>query len=96
MGFPREGEHALHVSFEERDSMARWIRDFGGTVFASEPSLSDDSLVEWFGPMRSPCTIRRQAASVDVIDQIRRKARCYFVKRVLRRALNLASAHEVQ
>ncbi|WP_432344199.1 DUF4166 domain-containing protein [Shinella yambaruensis] len=52
MRFPPEGEHDLHVSFEERDGVECWTRDFAGHVFSSELSQSGARLVERFGPMR--------------------------------------------
>ena len=52
MRFPPEGEHAVHVSFEEEQGVERWTRDFGGHVFRSELRKSGRHLVERFGPMR--------------------------------------------
>lgn len=52
MRFPPEGDHQLHVAFEERDGVERWTRDFGGKTFSSELSQSGRRLVERFGPMR--------------------------------------------
>lgn len=52
MRFPPEGEHALHVAFEESDGIERWTRDFGGRRFSSELSQRGRSLTERFGPMR--------------------------------------------
>lgn len=52
MRFPPEGEHDLHVSFEERHGIEDWTRDFGGHAFSSRLSQSGDHLVERFGPMR--------------------------------------------
>ncbi|MCR6500306.1 DUF4166 domain-containing protein [Shinella sp. CPCC 101442] len=52
MRFPPEGEHDLHVAFEERDGVERWTRDFSGRTFSSELSQSGERLVERFGPMR--------------------------------------------
>ncbi len=52
MRFPPEGEHRLHVSFEEEAGAERWTRDFDGHVFVSELSQSGRHLVERFGPMR--------------------------------------------
>ncbi len=51
-GFPPEGEHALHVDFEEEDGVERWTRDFAGRRFSSDLSQSGDLLVERFGPLR--------------------------------------------
>ena len=52
MRFPPEGDHDLHVSFEEERGIEHWTRDFGGHVFSSTLSQSGDHLVERFGPMR--------------------------------------------
>ncbi|MEB2843000.1 SDR family NAD(P)-dependent oxidoreductase [Rhizobiales bacterium RZME27] len=52
MRFPPEGEHRLHVSFEEESGVERWTRDFDGHTFVSELSQSGRHLVERFGPMR--------------------------------------------
>lgn len=52
MRFPPDGEHRLHVSFEEEDGVERWTRDFGGQVFVSELSQRGRHLVERFGPLR--------------------------------------------
>lgn len=52
MRFPPEGEHDLHVSFEERDGTETWTRDFSGHCFTSELSQRGAHLVERFGPMR--------------------------------------------
>lgn len=52
MRFPSEGEHVLHVSFEEEDGVERWTRRFGRHAFGSELSQSGAHLVERFGPMR--------------------------------------------
>lgn len=52
MRFPPEGEHDLHVAFEERNGVERWTRDFAGKTFSSELSQSGTRLVERFGPMR--------------------------------------------
>jgi hypothetical protein len=49
--FPPEGEHELHVSFEERDGVERWTRDFSGHVFKSDLSQRGGRVVERFGPM---------------------------------------------
>jgi len=52
MGFPPEGEHVVHVSFEEEGGVECWTRDFGGHVFRSELRKTGRHLVERFGPMR--------------------------------------------
>ncbi len=50
--FPPEGEHEVHVSFQERDGVETWTRDFGGSVFRSSLSQRSAYLVERFGPLR--------------------------------------------
>ena len=52
MRFPPAGEHPLHVAFEERGSVERWTRDFGGRRFTSRLSQRGEQLVERFGPLR--------------------------------------------
>ncbi len=49
IGFPEEGEHALHVGFSERDGCETWTRDFSGRRFASRLCGKDGLLVERFG-----------------------------------------------
>ncbi|TCR59333.1 DUF4166 domain-containing protein [Bosea sp. BK604] len=51
-GFPAEGEHALHVSFNEQDGVEAWTRDFSGKRFRSELSQDGEFLVEHFGLLR--------------------------------------------
>lgn len=51
-GFPPAGEHDLHVSFDERDGIETWTRNFGGTAFRSRLSQHGPLLVEAFGPLR--------------------------------------------
>lgn len=51
-GFPSDGEHALHVSFSERDGAETWTRDFSGNRFKSELSQDGEFLVERFGLLR--------------------------------------------
>lgn len=51
-GFPAEGEHALQVSFCERDGAETWTRDFSGNRFKCELSQDGDFLVERFGLLR--------------------------------------------
>ena len=48
-GFPRAGEHDLHVAFEERRGIERWTRDFSGRCFSSRLSQWRGLLVERFG-----------------------------------------------
>ena len=52
MRFPKEGSGPVHVAFTERDGRERWVRDFGGHVFASELSEGKDGVIERFGPLR--------------------------------------------
>lgn len=49
IGFPPEGEHALHVEFTERDGVETWTRSFGPHRFRSRMSERDGLLVERFG-----------------------------------------------
>ncbi len=50
--FPAAGEHALHVSFSERQGVEHWTRDFSGRRFTSAFSEEHGRLVERFGPLR--------------------------------------------
>jgi hypothetical protein len=52
VGFPPEGEHALHVSFAEENGVETWTRDFSGRRFRSSLSQRGPYLVERFGPLR--------------------------------------------
>jgi uncharacterized protein YbjT (DUF2867 family) len=52
MGFPPEGEHGVHVHFEERDGAETWTRDFSGRKFRSRLSERGGWLVERFGTLR--------------------------------------------
>ena len=52
VGFPSEGEHALHVHFEERCGQESWTRSFSGHAFKSHLSQQGELLVERFGPFR--------------------------------------------
>jgi NAD(P)-dependent dehydrogenase (short-subunit alcohol dehydrogenase family) len=52
MGFPPDGERALHVSFAEENGVETWTRDFGGHRFRSRLSQRGAYLVERFGPLR--------------------------------------------
>ena len=52
IGFPRAGEHALHVSFASCDGRERWTRRFGTAPFRSHFSQHGPWLVERFGPLR--------------------------------------------
>ena len=49
IGFPEEGEHALHVGFVERDGRETWTRDFSGRRFSSILYEKDGLLIERFG-----------------------------------------------
>ncbi|MGV1757085.1 DUF4166 domain-containing protein [Rhizobium sp. A22-96] len=51
-GFPPEGIHPLHVSFEEESGTECWTRDFSGLRFSSYLSEDKGHLVERFGPLR--------------------------------------------
>ncbi|TDR94505.1 SDR family oxidoreductase [Enterovirga rhinocerotis] len=52
MRFPAEGEHQIHVHFEENDGVETWTRDFSGRLFRSHLSERDGRLTERFGPFR--------------------------------------------
>lgn len=67
MRFPPEGEHELHVSFEERDGVERWTRDFAGRAFSSELSEKGTRLVERFGPMRFSFDLPVDAAGLTMV-----------------------------
>jgi saccharopine dehydrogenase-like NADP-dependent oxidoreductase len=67
MRFPPEGAHALHVSFEERNGVERWIRDFTGHTFASDLSQRGDRLVERFGPMRFSFDLPSDASGLRMV-----------------------------
>lgn len=66
MRFPPEGEHDLHVSFEERNGVERWTRDFAGRAFTSELSQRGAHLVERFGPMRFSFDLPSDAAGLKM------------------------------
>jgi len=51
VGFPPEGEHALHVHFQERDGVETWTRCFSSHAFHSRLSQRGKRLVERFGPL---------------------------------------------
>ncbi|OCJ00259.1 saccharopine dehydrogenase [Rhizobium sp. AC27/96] len=51
-GFPPEGIHPLHVSFEEESGTECWTRDFSGLRFSRCLSEDKGHLVERFGPLR--------------------------------------------
>lgn len=51
LGFPPEGDHDLHVHFEERDGAEIWTRRFSRWSFQSRLSERDGQLVERFGPL---------------------------------------------
>ncbi len=67
MRFPPQGEHDLHVTFEEEGGVERWTRDFGGHVFVSELSQSGRNLVERFGPMRFYFDLPSDATGLTMI-----------------------------
>ncbi|WP_411032982.1 DUF4166 domain-containing protein [Shinella sp. BYT-45] len=67
MRFPPAGEHALHVSFEERDGIERWTRDFAGHAFTSELSQRGGRLVERFGPMRFSFDLPADATGLTMV-----------------------------
>jgi Domain of unknown function (DUF4166) len=52
MGFPRAGDHELHVSFSEQDGVETWTRDFAGHRFSSHLSQQGAYLIERFGALR--------------------------------------------
>ncbi|MEW6642337.1 MAG: DUF4166 domain-containing protein [Pseudomonadota bacterium] len=56
-GFPPEGEHDVHVSFDERDGVETWTRHFSGHTFRSRLSQRGALLVEAFGPLRFGFTL---------------------------------------
>lgn len=49
VGFPPEGEHDLHVHFEEQEGVETWTRRFSGKGFHSRLALRRGLLVERFG-----------------------------------------------
>lgn len=67
MRFPPQGEHDLHVSFEEEGGVERWTRDFDGHVFVSELSQSGRHLVERFGPLRFYFDLPSDATGLTMI-----------------------------
>ncbi|WP_439616102.1 DUF4166 domain-containing protein [Shinella sp.] len=67
MHFPPEGEHDLHVSFEERNGVERWTRDFAGHAFMSELSQRGDRLTERFGPMRFSFDLPSDASGLTMV-----------------------------
>lgn len=67
MRFPPEGEHALHVSFEEDGGVERWTRDFAGHAFSSTLSRSGPHLVERFGPMRFRFDLPSDASGLTMV-----------------------------
>lgn len=67
MRFPPDGEHDLHVSFEERDGTESWTRDFSGHCFASDLSQRGDRLVERFGPMRFSFDLPSDASGLTMV-----------------------------
>lgn len=67
MRFPPEGEHDLHVAFEERDGVERWTRDFAGHAFTSELRQKGGHLVERFGPLRFSFDLPCDAAGLRMV-----------------------------
>jgi hypothetical protein len=51
VGFPPEGEHELHVHFEELDGVETWTRRFSGKGFHSRLALRGPLLTERLGPL---------------------------------------------
>lgn len=51
MGFPRAGNHPLHVSFDEHEGVEHWTREFGISKFSSHLSQDGDFMIERFGPL---------------------------------------------
>jgi hypothetical protein len=52
MGFPKAGEHELHVHFEESEGRERWTRSFSGASFRSAFSRNAALIIERFGAVR--------------------------------------------
>lgn len=52
MGFPREGSHRVHVTFEEENGVERWTRRFSHHSFSSGLSQQGEFLVERFGSLQ--------------------------------------------
>lgn len=52
VGFPPDGTHRVHVTFEEEHGVERWTRRFSHHSFSSELMQEGRCLVERFGPMR--------------------------------------------
>lgn len=67
IGFPPAGEHALHVSFAERDGEETWTRDFAGRRFRSRLSQRGGELVERFGPLRFRFALVREGGSLRMV-----------------------------
>ncbi|HEV7248748.1 MAG TPA: DUF4166 domain-containing protein [Shinella sp.] len=67
MRFPPEGEHALHVAFEECRGVERWTRDFAGHAFTSELSQRSGRLTERFGPMRFSFDLPSDATGLTMV-----------------------------
>lgn len=67
MRFPPEGEHDLHVSFDERCGIERWTRDFSGHTFTSELSQRGARLVERFGPLRFCFDLPANASGLTMV-----------------------------
>lgn len=67
MRFPPEGEHQLHVAFEERRGVERWTRDFAGHRFSSRLSQQGSRLVERFGLLRFQFDLPNLGNGLDMI-----------------------------
>jgi short subunit dehydrogenase-like uncharacterized protein len=67
VGFPAEGEHALHVAFAEKGGVERWTRDFSGRRFSSRLSERDGLLVERFGLSRFGFDLPGDAGGLEMV-----------------------------
>lgn len=67
MNFPSPGTHPLHVTFEERDGVEHWSRDFSGHRFSSELSEVDGHLQERFGALRFRFALPATATGLSMI-----------------------------
>lgn len=67
IGFPPAGEHALHVSFSERNGEETWTRDFAGRRFRSRMAQRGQELVERFGPLRFRFALIREGGGLRMV-----------------------------
>ena len=67
VGFPPEGAHRVHVTFEERDGVERWTRRFSDHSFSSELGQEGEHLVERFGPMRFFFSLPADASGLTMV-----------------------------